>query len=71
LKHGFVEEFITPIVKVTKRNVEKSFYSMPEFEEWQNQNADDWHTYKIKVHIFFTSDGESLDEIGEIFTDGK
>ena len=29
LKHGFVEEFITPIVKVSKGNQEKSFYSMP------------------------------------------
>lgn len=47
LKHGFVEEFITPIVKVSKGNQEKSFYSMPEFEEWQ-QNTDNWNTWKIK-----------------------
>jgi len=47
LKHGFVEEFITPIVKVSKGNQEKSFYSMPEFEEWQN-NTENWNTWKIK-----------------------
>lgn len=47
LKHGFVEEFITPIVKVSKGSQEKSFYSMPEFEEWQN-NTDNWNTWKIK-----------------------
>jgi DNA topoisomerase-2 len=47
LKHGFVEEFITPIVKVSKANQEKSFYSMPEFEEWQNQ-TENWQTFKIK-----------------------
>ncbi len=47
LKHGFVEEFITPIVKVSKGNQEKSFYSMPEFEEWQNK-TDNWNTWKIK-----------------------
>jgi DNA topoisomerase-2 len=47
LKHGFVEEFITPIVKVSKGNQEKSFYSMPEFEEWQNK-TDNWNSWKIK-----------------------
>jgi len=52
LKHGFVEEFITPIVKVSKRNAEKSFYSMPEFEEWQEAN-EDWNTWKIKVFFFY------------------
>jgi DNA topoisomerase-2 len=37
LKHGFIDEFITPIIKVTKSSkkseekAEKSFYSMPEF----------------------------------------
>jgi DNA topoisomerase-2 len=63
LKHGFVEEFITPIIKVFKskknspgeglgsneRSKELSFYSMPEFEEWQ-QNTSDWHTWKIKYY---------------------
>lgn len=49
LKHGFVEEFITPIVKVSKGNQEKSFYSMPEFEEWQ-MNTDNWNTWKIKYY---------------------
>jgi DNA topoisomerase-2 len=57
LKHGFLEEFITPIIKVFKSKKgggggdgeqEKSFYSMPEFEEWQKENPDTWHTWKIK-----------------------
>jgi DNA topoisomerase-2 len=47
LKHGFVEEFITPIVKVSKGKEEKSFYSMPEFEEWQTA-TDNWTSWKIK-----------------------
>lgn len=51
LKHGFVEEFITPIVKVSKGNQERSFYSMPEFEEWQNK-TDNWMTWKIKYRNF-------------------
>lgn len=36
LKHGFLEEFITPIVKASKNKQELSFYSIPEFDEWKN-----------------------------------
>lgn len=49
LKHNLVEEFITPIVKVTKNKQEKSFYSIPEFEEWQ-RNTEQWHTWKVKYY---------------------
>uniref|UniRef100_A0A0B7A7H4 DNA topoisomerase 2 n=1 Tax=Arion vulgaris TaxID=1028688 RepID=A0A0B7A7H4_9EUPU len=49
LRHNFVEEFITPIVKVNKAKIEKSFYSMPEFEEWKRA-TNNWHTYKIKYY---------------------
>lgn len=49
LKFGFLEEFITPIVKVTKNKQEKSFYSLPEFEEWKS-NTENWHTYKVKYY---------------------
>lgn len=68
LKHGFVEEFITPIVKVTKRSNERSFYSMPEFEEWQTQ-TDDWNTWKIK---YYKGLGTSTSkEAKEYFSDMK
>ncbi|KAI1902419.1 hypothetical protein AGOR_G00044570 [Albula goreensis] len=45
LKHTFLEEFITPIVKVSKNKQELSFYSIPEFEEWkkQTENFKTWH----------------------------
>lgn len=58
LKHGFIEEFITPIIKVFRNKrggqeagggQEKCFYSVPEFEEWQNQTPD-WNTWKIKYY---------------------
>ncbi|CAG5118293.1 unnamed protein product, partial [Candidula unifasciata] len=49
LRHNFVEEFITPIVKVSKAKTERSFYSLPEFEEWKRA-TDNWHTYKIKYY---------------------
>lgn len=56
LRHGFIDEFITPIIKVTKNSKksddgkqEKSFYSMPEFNEWQHATPD-WHTWKVKYY---------------------
>ena len=50
LKHGFIEEFITPIVKVCKSSSEeKCLYSIPEFEEWQKETKD-WSKWKIKYY---------------------
>ncbi|KAL6460378.1 hypothetical protein MHYP_G00303440 [Metynnis hypsauchen] len=45
LKHTFLEQFITPIVKASKNKQEISFYSIPEFEEWkkQTENHKTWH----------------------------
>ncbi|XP_041664909.1 DNA topoisomerase 2-beta isoform X2 [Cheilinus undulatus] len=45
LKHTFLEEFITPIVKATKNKQEVAFYSIPEFDEWkkQTENFKTWH----------------------------
>ncbi|XP_025107253.1 DNA topoisomerase 2-alpha-like isoform X3 [Pomacea canaliculata] len=49
LQHNFVEEFITPIVKVFKGKTELSFFSLPEFEEWK-RTTDNWHTWKVKYY---------------------
>ncbi|GAA55912.1 DNA topoisomerase II [Clonorchis sinensis] len=49
LKHNVLEEFITPIVKVFKGKDELSFYSLPEFEEWQRSTTN-WHTWRIKYY---------------------
>ncbi|XP_068119452.1 DNA topoisomerase 2-alpha [Hyperolius riggenbachi] len=49
LRHCFLEEFITPIIKVSKNKQELSFYSIPEFEEWKNRN-DSHKTWKIKYY---------------------
>ncbi|XP_048487438.1 DNA topoisomerase 2 isoform X1 [Plutella xylostella] len=49
LKLPFLEEFITPIVKATKKEKEISFYSLPEFEEWK-KDTDNHHTYNIKYY---------------------
>lgn len=49
LHHNFMEQFITPIVKVFKNKQEISFYSIPEFEEWQKTTAN-WHTWRVKYY---------------------
>jgi len=50
LKHPFLEEFITPIVKVTKGSESRSFFSLPEFEEWQGEtrNVKSWRVRYYK-----------------------
>ena len=49
LRMSFLEEFITPIVKVTKGDRNYAFFSQPEFEEWKN-NTENWHTWKVKYY---------------------
>ncbi|XP_069814764.1 DNA topoisomerase 2-beta [Dendropsophus ebraccatus] len=49
LKHNFLEEFITPIVKATKNKQEMSFYSIPEFDEWKKQ-IENQKLWKIKYY---------------------
>jgi DNA topoisomerase-2 len=38
---GFMKEFITPIVKATNKRTkaEKSFFTIPEYEEWKERNS--------------------------------
>jgi DNA topoisomerase-2 len=49
LRLPFLEEFITPIVKATKKGQELSFFSIPEFEEWKNDTPNH-HTFNIKYY---------------------
>ena len=38
---GFLVEFVTPIVKVSRgRQVLKSFFTLPEYEAWQRRQTD-------------------------------
>ncbi|KAK1173443.1 DNA topoisomerase 2-beta-like isoform X2 [Acipenser oxyrinchus oxyrinchus] len=49
LRHSFLEEFITPIVKATKNKQELAFYSIPEFDEWKKQ-TENYKTWHIKYY---------------------
>ncbi|RZF39640.1 hypothetical protein LSTR_LSTR001161 [Laodelphax striatellus] len=62
LKMNFIEQFITPLIKATKKQNVLSFFSIPEFEEWK-RGTDDWHTYKIKYYKGLgTSDSKEAKE---------
>ncbi|XP_061738599.1 DNA topoisomerase 2-beta isoform X2 [Nerophis ophidion] len=49
LKHTFLEEFITPIVKATKSKQEVAFYSIPEFDEWK-KNTENYKSWHVKYY---------------------
>ena len=49
LELNFLEEFITPIVKVKKGNHCQSFYSLPEFKEWKDETPN-WSSWTIKYY---------------------
>ncbi|CAF3975644.1 unnamed protein product, partial [Rotaria sp. Silwood2] len=49
LKHDYIEVFITPILKVSKGSEVLSFYSMPEFEQWQTSTPN-WQKWKCKYY---------------------
>ncbi|NXT15797.1 TOP2A topoisomerase, partial [Prunella fulvescens] len=49
LRHNFLEEFITPIIKASKNKEEIAFYSIPEFEEWK-ASTQNYNSWKIKYY---------------------
>ncbi|XP_077062065.1 DNA topoisomerase 2-alpha [Siphateles boraxobius] len=49
LRHNFLEEFITPIIKASSKKQELSFYSIPEFTEWKEKQSNT-KSWKIKYY---------------------
>ncbi|XP_057357450.1 DNA topoisomerase 2-alpha isoform X3 [Manis pentadactyla] len=68
LRHRFLEEFITPIVKVSKNKQEMAFYSLPEFEEWKNSTP---NHKKWKVKYYKGLGTSTSKEAKEYFADMK
>lgn len=51
MKIGFICSLMTPLLKATKRNEVKSFYSAPEFEAWKEaQGEDGIKGWKLKYY---------------------
>uniref|UniRef100_A0A671FSQ2 DNA topoisomerase 2 n=1 Tax=Rhinolophus ferrumequinum TaxID=59479 RepID=A0A671FSQ2_RHIFE len=68
LRHRFLEEFITPIVKVSKNKQEIAFYSLPEFEEWKCSTP---NHKKWKVKYYKGLGTSTSKEAKEYFADMK
>jgi DNA topoisomerase-2 len=48
--NGFLKEFITPIIKATKGNSVKSFYTIPEYKAWVDSQGPSVKQWKIKYY---------------------
>ncbi|KAM9831950.1 DNA topoisomerase 2-alpha [Neosynchiropus ocellatus] len=49
LRHNFLEEFITPIIKVSHKKTQLSFYSIPEFNSWKDSTPN-YRSWKVKYY---------------------
>ncbi|KAM6897501.1 DNA topoisomerase 2-alpha [Xenentodon cancila] len=49
LRHNFLEEFITPIIKASFKKMQLSFYSIPEFDAWKESHPNH-KSWKIKYY---------------------
>jgi len=47
---GFLQQFITPIVKATKGKQSKTFFTMPEYHSWKTSTGNDAKGWKIKYY---------------------
>ncbi|SCU97353.1 LAMI_0F09758g1_1 [Lachancea mirantina] len=66
---GFLVEFITPIVKVTITRPRKqviSFYNMPDYEKWRDEES---HKFSWKQKYYKGLGTSSLQEAREYFSD--
>lgn len=47
---GFLQQFITPIVKVTKGKTSKAFFNLPEYENWLKSTGNEGKGWNIKYY---------------------
>ena len=47
---GFLQQFITPIVKCTKGKQTKTFFTLPEYDEWRESTENDAKGWTSKYY---------------------
>lgn len=47
---GFLQQFITPIIKASKGKRSKTFFTLPEYEAWKESTGNDAKGWKIKYY---------------------
>ncbi len=68
LQIGYVYNYLTPIIRVTKGKRGHKFFMMSEYEKWKKRNKN-WHTWKT---IYFKGLGRATDEqINEDYEDQR
>jgi DNA topoisomerase-2 len=50
MKIGFICSLMTPLLKATRRNETRSFYSQPEFDTWREAQGDEMRGWKLKYY---------------------
>merc|ERR1712185_27906 len=65
---GFLQEFITPIVKATKGKAERTFFTMPEYEAWKEEGATGNWTIKYYKGLGTSSAKEAKEYFSELAT---
>ncbi|KAG9396565.1 DNA topoisomerase 2 Alpha [Carpediemonas membranifera] len=61
-KAGFLQEFVTPIVKATKGGEVRTFYTLPEYESWtENEGAKGQWRVKYYKGLGSSSDREAVE----------
>lgn len=49
IQHGFIQSFITPLIKVFYKNNSHEFFSFPEYQEWRDITPDS-HKWRVKYY---------------------
>jgi len=47
---GFLQQFITPIVKVTKGKKSETFFTLPQYDNWREETGNNAKGWKIKYY---------------------
>ncbi|GMI51335.1 hypothetical protein TeGR_g2459, partial [Tetraparma gracilis] len=47
---GFLQQFITPIVRASKGRAQKTFFTLPEYENWQEEMGASSKGWNIKYY---------------------
>ena len=47
---GFLQQFITPIVKISKGKQSRTFFTLPEYHEWRESTGNNGKGWKIKYY---------------------
>jgi len=64
--HGFLVEFVTPIIKVFKgTTVLRSFFTIPEYEAWMNEQV---NTKSLKAKYYKGLGTSTAKEAKEYFS---